>query len=112
MNYRSVIDAAKMLQKELKAKFASEVTESRILVQFQNGTVYQYKTNPEGLVKLAKVNFNEVAMVQFAIGKSIKNGRFTKFLPKAIAMIEYKDLFVAPDRDVVSEGDFAWPEPF
>lgn len=96
MELKNIIEAGKRAHKNAVAKMPDIKLTARFFVQFQNGTVYQYKTDSLGMAKLANINFDEVAMVQMASGVMKGFGRGSRFNPKIITMLDFKEVFEAP----------------
>lgn len=105
MDLKSIIGAGKRAHIAAKAKMPGMNLSARFFVQFQNGTVYQYKTDSLGMAKLANINFNEVVMVQMASGVMKGIGRGSRFSPKVITMLEFKEVFEAPVFQEIEEDE-------
>lgn len=99
MNYKEILSAGKAAYAKFKETYGTEGLEARFVVQFQNLQTYQYRTTPDSLSKLSKIDFDEVIMVQFAVGTSIQKGRYSKFVPLAIKTLDIKKDFEVKFED-------------
>lgn len=105
MNYKEILAKGKEAYVKFKEVYGAEGLEARFVVQFQNLQTYQYRTTPDSLSKLSKIDFDEVIMVQFAVGTSIQKGRYSKFIPLAVKTLDIEKDFEVKLKD---EDETPW----
>lgn len=94
--HENLIMQAREFTKEIRKEGKYPATATRLLVQFQTGTVYKYNTNAAGLAKFTSIDFDEVVMVQVAVGELVQSVGGKKFQANVIAMLDYKEFFFRP----------------